>query len=192
MKHKIILASKSPRRKKLLKKILKSFRVVSSGVDESSIKTTSPLSFAKKAAILKAKAVAKEYKDAIVIGADTIVVLGKKILGKPRSKADAIAMLQSLSGKTHKVITGVAVVFGEKTVSEVEVTKIKMKKVSKKTILEYVNTGRPMDKAGAYGIQEIEAAFVEQVLGNYDNVVGLPIYRLQKILKAMIELPHDQ
>ena len=159
-KPKIILASASPRRKELLKKIVRSFRVVIADVDESSIKAASPLLFARKAAIIKAKAVAKKHKDSIVIGADTIVVLGNKILGKPKNKREAIAMLTSLAGRTHKVITGIAVIFpGLKVFSDIAITKIKTKKISTIDILDYVKTGRPLDKAGAYGIQEIEEIF---------------------------------
>ena len=188
MEFEIILASASPRRKELLKKIVKNFRVVESGVDEGCVSAAPPILFAKNAAILKAKAVAVKYKKSIVIGADTIVVLGKKILGKPKDKKDAVAMLKSLSDATHKAITGIAVIFpGGKIVSDAAVTKIKMRKLSKKDILAYVNSGRPLDKAGAYGIQEIEDAFVEKIEGDYDNVVGLPVQKLKKILLVEVE-----
>jgi len=183
MKPKIILASASPRRKELLKKIVARFRVINSGVDEARISAASPAIFARKAAICKAKAVAAKYKRSIVIGADTIILLGRKILGKPKSRKDAIAMLKSLAGKTHKVITGIAVIFpGPKIVSSVAVTRVKMNKVSDQEILDYVNSGRPLDKAGAYGIQEIEEIFIDKIEGDYDNVVGLPVRQLQKIL----------
>ena len=180
---KIILASASPRRKELLKQIVGSFRVVESGIDEALIKAASPRLFARKAAIMKAQAVAEKHKDSIVIGADTIVVLGKTILGKPKNKRAAIAMLKSLAGKTHQVITGIAVVFpGGRVASDVAVTRVKMKKVSDQEILDYVETGRPLDKAGGYGIQEIEAIFIDKIDGDYDNVVGLPLRQLQKLL----------
>lgn len=183
IEHKVILASASPRRKELLKKIVKSFRSIESGVDESCIRAASPATFARKAAICKAKAVAKKHKTAIVIGADTIVVLDKKILGKPKSKKDAVAMLKSLSGRTHKVITGIAVIFsGGKIVSDVAVTRVKMKKIPDREILAYVKSGRPLDKAGAYGIQEVEDPFIDNIKGEYDNVVGLPIRNLKRIL----------
>lgn len=183
MKHKIILASASPRRKELLRKIVGNFQVVESGVDESQISKASPSAFAKKAAILKAKAVAQKNKNAIVIGADTIVVLGKKILGKPKDKNDAINMLKCLSGTMHKVITGIAVISPDgKIVSDFETTKVKMKKVSNKEILAYVESGNPLDKAGAYGIQEIDDIFIYKIDGDYDNVVGLPVLKLKNIL----------
>lgn len=188
MRPKIILASTSPRRKELLKKVVRSFRVIDSKVDESVIKANSPLLFARKAAVAKAKAVAAKNKKAIVIGADTIVVLGKKILGKPKDNQHAIAMLKSLAGKWHRVITGIAVIFpGNKIVSDVATTRIKMKKVSENEILDYVNSGRPLDKAGAYGIQEIEELFIDKVDGDYENVVGLPVYKLEKLLHIKIK-----
>jgi septum formation protein len=188
MKYKIILASVSPRRRELLKKIIPAFRVTNSGVDESSIRAASPAAFVRKAAIAKARAVAAKNKGSIVIGADTIVLLGKKILGKPKDRKDAIAMLKSLAGKTHKVITGIAVIFhGSKTVSGTAVTKVKMKKVSDREIMDYVNSGRPLDKAGAYGIQEIEEIFIDKIEGDYNNVVGLPVGQLQKILARVIK-----
>jgi len=186
MPPKIILASASPRRKELLKKIVKSFQVVTSGVDEGGLKITSPLSFVRQAAIAKASAVARQHQDAIVIGADTIVLLGKKILGKPKNKQAAIAMLKSLAGKTHKVVTAIAVIFpGQKVISALDITRIKTKKISEQDILAYVESGRPLDKAGAYGIQEIEELFIEKIEGDYDNVVGLPVYKLKKILSSI-------
>ena len=183
MKNKIILASASPRRKELLKKIVRNFRVVASGVDESDIKAAGPISFVRKAAVLKAKAVAAKYQQSIVIGADTIILFGKKIIGKPKNRKDAVTILKSLASKWHKVITGIAVVFpGGKITSDTAVTRIKMKKVADREILAYVRSGRPLDKAGAYGIQEIEEVFIDKIEGDYDNVVGLPVYKLQKIL----------
>jgi septum formation protein len=184
MKKTLILASASPRRKKLLKKLTKSFKVVPSRVNEAGIPARTPQAFAVKAAIAKAEDVALRAKNAIVLGADTVVVLGKKILGKPKSKKAAIAMLKSLVGRTHQVITGVAVVNSEtmKKVADYELTKVKMKKVPVKEILAYVETGRPMDKAGAYGIQEIEEIFIDKIEGDYNNVVGFPIRKVKELL----------
>ncbi|OGC06299.1 septum formation protein Maf [candidate division WOR-1 bacterium RIFOXYD2_FULL_36_8] len=185
MKNKrIILASASPRRKKLLKKIITDFEVITSGVDESKIQLSSPDEFAVSAAILKAKEVALQLSNAIVIGADTIVVLKDKILGKPSSKKDAIYMLKSLSDTIHQVITGIALVDADtlEVKSDFEITKIKMKKLDEKEIIEYVDTGKPLDKAGAYGIQEIEDPFIEWIDGDYDNVVGLPVEKLKRLL----------
>ena len=153
-------------------------------MDESGIKAKTPEAFAIKAAIAKAEDVALKFKNAIVIGADTIVVLGQKILGKPKNKKDAIAMLKSLIGKTHKVITGICVVDSETFVKTTDfvVTKVKMKKASDQEILDYVKTGKPLDKAGAYGIQEIEKIFIDRVEGDYENVIGLPVRRVKELL----------
>lgn len=187
MAFQMILASGSPRRKELLKKIVKKFKIITSGVDEAKIKALSPISLAKKSALLKAKAVASKHKNSIVIGADTIVVLGKKILGKPKNSQEALKMLKSLSGTTHKVITGLTVIApGQKIITRAVVTKIKMKKVPFKYINEYVRSGNPLDKAGGYGIQEIEELFIKEIDGDYDNVVGLPVLCLKQILDQLI------
>lgn len=183
-KKRTILASASPRRKELLKTICRNFRVIPSRFDESKLKAKSPEGFAVKAAIAKAEDVALKKKNALVIGADTIVVLGKKILGKPKNRKDAVRMLKSLSGRIHKVITGIAVVDSEtfKTSADYVVTKVRFKKVSEKRIFDYVRSGRPLDKAGAYGIQEIENEFGIEIKGDYNNVVGLPLKGLKKLL----------
>lgn len=184
---KVILASASPRRAAMLKNILANLAIVPSKVDEAKIKAKTPGEFAVKAATAKAKDVGKKLKNAIVIGADTIVVLGKKILGKPKDAEDAVRMLKSLSGKTHKVITGLAVLDSKtrRLVTHQETTKVKMKKLPIEDILGYVMTGSPLDKAGAYGIQEIEEMFIERIEGDYDNVVGLPIAALLKLLREL-------
>ena len=182
----VILASASPRRAELLKNIIQNLEVKPSRVDETKIKAKTPDAFAVKAAVAKAKAVAAKNKDAIVIGADTVVVLGKKIIGKPRDKKDAVRILKSLSGRIHRVITGIAVIdtkSGE-TLTHHEITKVKMKKLKLKEIADYVATGSPLDKAGGYGIQEIEAIFIERIDGDFDNVVGLPVAALLKLLRG--------
>jgi len=183
-KKKYVLASASPRRKKLLRKIVRKFTVIPSRFDESTLSAKTPEGFAVKAAIAKAEEVALRKREAIVIGADTIVVLGKKILGKPKTKKEAVKMLKNLSDKVHRVITGLAVVNSEtfKACADFEVTKVRIKKVPEQTILAYVKSGRPMDKAGSYGIQEIEDEFGISVIGDYNNVVGLPIKKLAKLL----------
>lgn len=185
---KIILASASLRRKILLKKIVSNFVVVPSRVQESKISYQTPEGLAVKAALAKALKVALRKKDSVVIGADTIVVLGKKIFGKPKNNKVAMNMLRSLLGRTHSVITGIAVVDLNKLkiFADFEKTKVKMKKVAKEEIQKYVESGKPLDKAGAYGIQEIEGIFVEKVIGDYDNVVGLPIKKLKMLLKKVV------
>jgi septum formation protein len=183
----VVLASASPRRKQLLKKLIKKFAVTVSRIDESKIKAKTPEAFAVKAALAKAMDVAQRQKNALVIGADTVVVLGKKVLGKPRGKKEAAAMLRSLAGRTHKVITGLAVIDATSGLLKTayKTTRVKMKRVSEKTILAYVKTGQPLDKAGAYGIQEIDQQFGITVKGDYDNVVGLPVRALKHLLSAL-------
>ncbi|MDD4179326.1 MAG: Maf family protein [Candidatus Margulisbacteria bacterium] len=183
----IILASASPRRKELLAKIIKKFKIVPSKIDESKIKAKSPEVLALKTALAKAQEIAIKANNAIVIGADTIVVLGKRIIGKPKNKKDAVRILKSLSGKTHKVITGLAVIDTAKQRANTTyvVTKVKMKKVKAKNILDYVASGRPLDKAGGYGIQEIEEVFIDRIDGDYDNVVGLPALTLKKLIRKL-------
>lgn len=184
----IILASASPRRKELLNKIVKEFKVVSSSVDESKISARTPIEFAKKAAEAKAMDIANKYKNSIIIGADTIVLLGKKILGKPKNKKEAVEMLKSLAGKKQYVITGIAVIDSKtlKKKIDMEITEVKMKKVSVKDIIDYVAKFKPIDKAGGYGIQELDEIFIEYIKGDYDNVVGLPVLKLGKMLKGFV------
>lgn len=181
---KYILASASPRRKELLKQIIKKFDIVPSGIDEKKIKARTPQETAVKTALAKALDVALKYDNSIVIGADTVVLLGGKVLGKPKSKKDAIKMLKELSGTTHKVITGLAIVDskGFKVVTAHKTTKVIMRKVSDDMIAEYVESGSPMDKAGGYGIQEIEDKFIKRINGDFNNVVGLPVKLLSKLL----------
>lgn len=184
MSKKIILASASPRRRQLLKKIFPSFRVVPSQVDESLIRGETPAMTAVKTALAKALAVAVRHKKALVIGADTIVVLGKKILGKPANIKAARNMLLSLRGKTHRVITGLAVIDPrQKSVrTDRSVTKVKVRRFPLAEMENYLASGRPLDKAGGYGIQEIESFFLAKLEGDYDNVVGLPLKTLRKLL----------
>ena len=184
---KIILASASPRRAELLRKIVKRFKIIPSRIKETEIFGATPEGFAVKAAIAKAAEIALKHKKALVIGADTIVVLGKKILGKPTSPRDAIATLKKLSGKTHRVITGIAVIDSEtfRARADYEATEVKMKKIPEKEIREYVKTGKPMDKAGSYGIQEIEEIFIAGIKGDYDNVVGLPVRKVKALLNKL-------
>jgi septum formation protein len=177
-----ILASASPRRQELLKKLVRSFRVVPSRIKESAVRAKTPEALAVKAALAKALEVAGRHPRSIVIGADTIVVLGKRILGKPKGKKDAARMLRALSGRTHRVITGLAVV-GKKICATFVTTAVRMRKVGPRAIADYVATGRPLDKAGAYGIQEIEEVFIDRIAGDYDNVVGLPVAALKILLK---------
>jgi septum formation protein len=187
MAAKVVLASASPRRKELLRLIGIDFQVIPSEFDESVVSSWPPEQHVMESATGKAIWVATRINDAIVIGADTIVVLGDKILGKPADKADAYRMLKMLSGRSHYVYTGLCVVErceGRTTRTERDYvrTEVRFGSLSDEIIKAYVATGEPMDKAGAYGIQERGSILVESIVGDYFNVVGLPIYRLSRML----------
>jgi len=141
----------------------------------------------KGLALSKARDIARKVKEGIVIGADTVVVYGGKILGKPRDEADAEKMLRKLSGRKHEVMTGLAIVDVDQNEEAVECvkTKVKFRKLSSGEIKEYVATGEPLDKAGAYGVQGKGAALVESIEGCYYNVVGLPLAKLVEMLKSL-------
>lgn len=178
----IILASASPRRQEILKEQGYDFQVVPSTCEEIVNPTLAPVEVAKSLAKQKAQDVAKAYPADTVIGADTIVVNGDKILGKPHSEQEAFDMLRSLAGKAHQVITGVAVVRDGKCENYAEVTNVHFFPLTDEEIWEYVETGEPMDKAGSYGIQGLGGLFVKEIEGDYLNVVGLPVERLKEIL----------
>ncbi len=175
---KIILASASPRRRELLTVAGLEFEVEVKDVDETVPEGTNPLDAAIMTATKKATAVAEDCKDCVVIGADTIVVAENKILGKPRDKADAKRMLTMLSGVEHKVITGVCIVCDNKINSFAQVSKVKFFELSEQEIDAYVATDEPMDKAGSYGIQSKGCTLVENIEGDYFNIVGLPVAKV--------------
>ena len=181
----IILASKSPRRKELLGLFHLPFAIEVADADETMDPAGRPADEVAKVSCRKANAIARNADD-VVIAADTIVVCDGKILGKPASQADAFQMLSMLSGKTHQVMTGMTVLFGDKAVTCTEITDVTFRPLSDGEIRRYIATGEPMDKAGSYGIQGGAALFVEGICGDYYNVVGLPVCRLQKILAALI------
>lgn len=172
---KLILASASPRRKELLQLITNEFSVCPAEADETLTQGISIENQIKELAYRKAKAVLDIYEDSIVIGSDTMVVIDSKPLGKPQDRENAIQMLEMLSGRTHEVITGVAVISNEKSIIDYRTTKVKFRNLTKKEIERYVSTGEPMDKAGAYGIQGLGAVLVEGIEGDYFSVVGLPV-----------------
>lgn len=180
----IILASGSPRREELLKKICAEFLIVPCNVEE--IKSASnPKDLAIANARLKAETVAKKYPNDVVIGADTIVVFDGKIFGKPDGERGAFEMLKKLSGNRHEVITGLAIVTGGKTFSTAEVTEVYFGEMSDEEILNYVATGEPLDKSGSYALQGGTAQFIEKIHGDWSNVVGLPLYRLRLLAKSV-------
>ena len=181
----IILASKSPRRRELMELIGLPFTVRVAQVDET-MEDLPPEEAVAQLSRKKAEA-ARQTLDEVVIGADTIVVLDGKILGKPEDATDAYRMLKFLSGRRHQVMTGVTVLLGGRCVSITEVTEVSFRQLTDGEILSYIASGDPMDKAGSYGIQSGGALFVDEIHGDYYNVVGLPVCRLHQILKEFME-----
>ena len=185
MQPKIILASTSPRRHGLLQQIGLKFEIVPSRYEEDMTMKLPPHKLAMTLARGKAFDVAKRRKSGIIIGVDTFVVLGKQLLGKPKNMDEAKRMLREQSGKTQKIYSGITIIdakTGKESLDYV-VTKIKMKNISKQEIDNYVATGEPLDKAGAFAIQGMGAVFVEKIDGCYYNVMGLPLNRLAQNLK---------
>ncbi len=181
----VVLASKSPRRRELMQLLDMAFSVRVADVAETLLPNAAPAEQASHLSYIKAKAVAKSGE--IVIGADTIVVLGERILGKPKDRQEAAQMLRLLSGNTHQVMTGVTVISDAREVSCTQVTEVTFRQLTENEILRYVDTLEPMDKAGAYGIQGGAAKFVEGIRGDYFNVVGLPVCKLSQILRDFME-----
>ena len=180
----LILASASPRRKELLEKFGVPFVIRVADIDETMDSGKSPFDEVSRVSRLKALAVKKEYDD-ILVAADTIVVCEGRVLGKPRDEADAANMLHLLSGRDHQVMTGCTVLRGEKCVTFTEVTDIHFRELTDREIDRYVASKEPMDKAGSYGIQGGAALFCERIVGDYYNVMGLPVCRLGQVLKEL-------
>ncbi len=181
----LILASASPRRAELLRQIGLDFQVVPSTFEEETLPEADPAQLVMELALNKAKRVAESTSAGLVIGADTVVFLGGRILGKPSGMDEAVRMLKQLSGQTHQVFTGVALVEvpGGKIRVDYEMTRVKFRSLCMSEIEAYVSTKEPLDKAGAYGIQGKGAVLVEAVHGCYFNVVGLPIAKLVMMLQ---------
>ncbi|HHT27598.1 MAG TPA: septum formation inhibitor Maf [Firmicutes bacterium] len=183
----VILASASPRRRELLSSVGLEYKVVPADIIEAEYTQGSPAAYARALAQAKAQAVAYEYPEAIVIGADTIVLCEEQILGKPEDEADAKRMLRFLSGRRHDVITGVAVAAGcgpcagQTLLSHVQ-SGVYFRELTDDEIDAYVAGGEPLDKAGAYGIQGVAALFIERIDGCYFNIVGLPLYKVGAML----------
>ncbi|MBR5439040.1 MAG: septum formation protein Maf [Clostridia bacterium] len=179
----VILASNSPRRKQLLEEAGLNFKVIPSNFNEEQIEGLSPQKYCQYLAENKAKSV-YAGNNSIVIGADTIVVFNGEILGKPKDENDAISMLTKLSNNKHLVITGYAVIKGGKMHSGYEETIVEFNYLSPTLINNYVKSGSPLDKAGAYGIQD-GFPLVKNIIGDYNNVVGLPVNKILEILKGI-------
>jgi len=180
----LILASASPRRKELLGLFHIPFTIRVADIDETMDNTKSPYDEVGRVSALKALAIPREADD-VVIAADTIVVCEGKVLGKPHSKAEAMEMLSLLSGRDHQVMTGCTVLKNNRCETFTEVTDLHFRTLSQKEIENYVATGEPMDKAGSYGIQGGAALFCERMVGDYYNVMGLPVCRLGQVLKQV-------
>ena len=180
----LILASASPRRKELLQLFHIPFTIRVADIDEAMDGEKSPFEEVARVSRLKALAVEREAGD-IVIAADTIVVCQGRVLGKPRSAEEAVEMLQLLSGRDHQVMTGCTVLKNDRAETFTEVTDLHFRELTRKEIENYVATGEPMDKAGAYGIQGGAALFCERMVGDYYNVMGLPVCRLGQVLRQM-------
>ncbi len=180
---KIILASASPRRKELLKRIVKDFEIIPASGEEHVDKSQPPENIVCTLAAQKSREVFANHPDAVVIGCDTIVYFNGKVLGKPKTCAEAERTLKELSGKTHSVYTGVCICSPSKCLTRYERSEVKFNELSDGFIKEYVTGGSPMDKAGCYGIQD--EGVVKSYSGSYTNVMGLPVALVEKMLKEV-------
>ena len=180
---KIVLASQSPRRRQLLGQMGLEFTTQSPEIDEVAFQGRDARDLVQILSREKARWIAGQVDpETLVIGADTVVVRDGEILGKPKGEEEARAMLASLSGRTHQVCTGVTVCRGDKVLTQVEETQVTFRPLTDQEIRQYVSTGEPMDKAGAYGIQGLGGLLVAGIQGDYHNVVGLPVCRLGRML----------
>ena len=186
----VILASASPRRRELLTLIGIAHTVTPADVDESMHPNEAPAVYAERLARAKASAIPAPSPSSITVGSDTIVVIDDRVLGKPRDRTDAAAMLRMLSGRTHTVYTAVAVRRGDRIVSGVEHVAVTFRALTDATIESYIDTGEPMDKAGAYGIQGYGATIVERIDGDYFAVMGMPLGRLIDLM-AQVGVRYD-
>ena len=178
----VILASKSPRRENILKQIGIDFEIIPSNICENADLNLSPRKFVQYWSGKKAKVISKKNKDKIVIGADTIVYFKGKIIGKPKDKEESYKMLNNLSGKTHKVFTGVSIVYEEKNILRTfcQMTKVTVRDIPKNDILYYIDNYYTLDKAGSYGIQDWFSIWIKKIDGCYYNVMGLPLSKFYK------------
>lgn len=180
----LILASKSPRRAEILTQAGFEFLVRAADVDEARLDGEAPDAYVRRVAIAKARAVAVDDGE-IVLGADTVVVAGEEVLGKPRDAAEAARMLRLLSGAEHAVITGICLRTREREVGDSAITRVRFAALSEEEIAAYVDSGEPMDKAGGYAIQGLAARYIERIEGCYFNVVGLPVSLVYRKLNSI-------
>jgi septum formation protein len=181
----LVLASSSPRRAELLRAAGFTFKVAPVHLDERFQPGETPEAYVDRLAQAKAVATASKAPNAVVLGADTTVVVSGQVLGKPEDSADAQRMLRLLSGRTHVVLTGICVRMGQRNLVHVEPSRVRMAALNEAEITWYVGTGEPMDKAGAYAVQGLASRFIEGIDGSYSNVVGLPIASVYNLLKQL-------
>jgi septum formation protein len=191
LNEKLVLASKSPRRAEILTAVGWEFEAIAADIDETRVPFEDPMTYVKRLARTKAETVAQKVDDGWVLGADTVVVIEGEILGQPRDDEDARRMLKLLSGKWHEVQTGVALARANQTsptIVDHETTRVRFAEMSDEEIDWYVSTGEPRGKAGAYGIQGRAALFIEEIQGDYFNVVGLPIRLVYEMSRRLPEV----
>lgn len=182
----LVLASQSPRRAELLRTLNLTFDVAPADIDEAYRPGETPSAHAERLAREKALTVARRRPDALVVGSDTVVVIDGAVLGKPGDSADAVAMLMRLQGREHSVETGVAVAYaGDRAVSAIESVRVVFRAFDEQTAADYVATGEPMDKAGAYGIQGFGRTLVDRIDGDFFAVMGLPVVRMLGLLEEL-------
>ena len=187
----LLLASASPRRRELLALLGRAWDVVAVDVDEQPLAGEGAADLVERLAVAKARAGLDRDPDAVVIGADTVVELDGEVLGKPLHRADAAVMLRRLSGRTHRVLTGMGGAARDHELHEVIATEVTFAELDDEAVEAYVATGEPDDKAGAYGIQGLGGAFVTSLHGSYHNVVGLPVAQLAALLERLERLSGD-
>lgn len=182
---KIILASQSPRRKQLLEQVGLQFEVEASQVEESFLDSDSPEETVCRLSRVKAEDVASRNPNSVIIGADTVAIFEDQIIGKPKGTKSARELLTKMSGKTHEIVTGFTVIDSDtgKSVTESVISRVRFRDLGEDEIDRYVESGEPLDKAGAYGIQEKGAVLVDHIDGDYSNIVGLPLTALSETLK---------
>ncbi len=185
---KLILASSSPRRKQILEKEGVEFEIKFPSDITEEISNSDPVKHVLTLSRKKAESVSDRTEEGIILGADTVVVLDGEILGKPQSSKEAFDMLKKLSGRAHRVYTGITLrnQYNGKIISGYDCTEVKFNRLKDEKIASYIDTGEPMDKAGAYGIQGMGSFLVESIQGNLDNVIGLPTAKLKQLLSKII------
>jgi septum formation protein len=185
MQPRIILASQSPRRADLMRMLALEFAILPADIDETYLQHEAAPAHAQRLAREKALVIAEKHPDALVVGSDTVVVIDRSVLGKPKDDDEAVSMLMRLQGRTHRVATGIAVAQGDECIAETEIVRVKFRSFDEMVAREYIATREPMDKAGAYGIQGYGASLVESVHGDYFAVMGLPVQRMIRMFEQM-------